>query len=243
MHIIKPIALAFLLPSLVQTSVAAPTNMSIEAQTVLRADTLLWDAPLPFDTEVRTGKLDNGFRYFIRKNVEPKDRVTMYLATKVGSVLETNEQVGLAHFLEHMNFNGLKHFPKNELVDYLQKAGVRFGSDLNAYTGFDQTVYQLPIPSDDPELLKNGLQVLRDWAQDALLTPEEIDKERGIVLEEMRGGRGVAQRMRDKYLPIMLNNSRYSSRLPIGTEHNIKNFPYEVLRDFHRSWYRPIFRH
>src|SRR5690606_14968498 len=165
--------------------------------------------------------------------------VTMYLATKVGSILETEEEQGLAHFMEHMNFNGLKHFPKNELVDYLQRAGVRFGSDLNAYTSFDQTVYQLPIPSDDPELLQNGLQVIRDWAQDALLTEEEIDKERGVVLEEMRGGRGAQQRMRDQFLPVILNNSLYSNRLPIGTEENIKNFPYDVLRTFHQKWYRP----
>lgn len=239
MNLIKPIALAFLLPGLVQLSHAASTTMVEESRSILHADTSIWDTPLPFDQEVKTGKLANGFQYFIRKNVEPKDRVTMYLATKVGSILETEEEVGLAHFMEHMNFNGLKHFPKNELVDYLQSAGVRFGSDLNAYTGFDQTVYQLPIPSDDPELLKNGLQVMRDWAQDALLTEEEIDKERGVVLEEMRGGRGAQQRMRDQFLPVMLNNSLYSNRLPIGTEKNITNFPYEVLRTFHQKWYRP----
>lgn len=239
MNIIKPIAIAFLLPAIFQTTQVRATTMHASAREILSADTLSWDTPLPFDNEVKTGKLSNGFQYYIRRNVEPKDRVTMYLATKVGSILETEEQVGLAHFLEHMNFNGLKHFPKNELVNYLQKAGVRFGSDLNAYTGFDQTVYQLPIPSDDPELLKNGLQVMRDWAQDALLNDEEIDKERGIVLEEMRGGRGASQRMRDKYLPIMLNNSRYSDRLPIGTEANIKGFPYASLRSFHKDWYRP----
>ncbi|PRD48302.1 M16 family metallopeptidase [Sphingobacterium haloxyli] len=239
MNLIKPIAIAFLLPGLFQFSQAVPTAMFEESRSILRADTLSWDAPLPFDQEVKTGKLENGFQYFIRKNVEPKDRVTMYLATKVGSILETEEEVGLAHFMEHMNFNGLKHFPKNELVNYLQNAGVRFGSDLNAYTGFDQTVYQLPIPSDDPELLKNGLQVMRDWAQDALLTDEEIDKERGVVLEEMRGGRGAQQRMRDQYLPVMLNNSRYTHRLPIGTKENITDFPYEVLRNFHQKWYRP----
>jgi len=239
MKIIKPIALAFLLPTLLQSVEAAPTSMTYEARQVLVQDTISWDAPLPFDNEVKTGKLANGFQYFIRKNVEPKDRVTMYLATKVGSILETESQLGLAHFMEHMNFNGLKHFPKNALVDYLQKAGVRFGSDLNAYTSFDQTVYQLPIPSDDPDLLKNGLQVMRDWAQDALLTDEEIDKERGVVLEEMRGGRGAAQRMRDQYLPVMLNNSLYSNRLPIGTEDVITNFPYDELRKFHQDWYRP----
>jgi len=202
-------------------------------------DSLNWNTKLPFDNQVIRGILPNGFQYFIRKNSEPKDRVTIYLATKVGSILENEEQLGLAHFMEHMNFNGLKHFPKNELVDYLQKIGVRFGSDLNAYTGFDQTVYKLPIPSDDPELLKNGLQVIRDWAQDALLTDEEIDKERGVVLEELRGGQGAFKRLQDKYLPLLLNNSRYSERLPIGKEDIISNFSYETLRKFHKDWYRP----
>lgn len=204
-----------------------------------RQDSLRLKDELPMDTGVVRGKLDNGLMYYIRHNAEPKDRVVMYLATKVGSILETDTEVGLAHFLEHMQFNGTKHFPKNELVDYLQKAGVRFGSDLNAYTSFDETVYQLPIPSDDPELLKNGLQVMRDWAQDALLDGEEIDKERGVVLNELLGGRGAEQRMRDQYLPMLLNHSRYAQRLPIGTKENIENFSYETLRNFHHNWYRP----
>ena len=194
---------------------------------------------LPLDDGVIHGKLENGLTYYIRQNKEPKDRVTMYLAIKVGSILESEPQRGLAHFLEHMNFNGLKHFPKNELVNYLQSAGVRFGSDLNAYTSFDETVYQLPIPSDDPELLKNGLQVIRDWAQDALLEGEEIDKERGVILEEMRGGRGANQRMQDQFLPMLLNNSRYANRLPIGTEDVVSGFPHEEIRKFHADWYRP----
>src|SRR5690606_853249 len=215
MNFIKPFASAFLLLSLFQLSQPLQAITLQELRSAV--DTLSWDAPLPFDQEVKTGKLENGFQYFIRKNVEPKDRVTMYLATKVGSILETEEELGLAHFMEHMNFNGLKHFPKNELVDYLQRAGVRFGSDLNAYTGYDKTVYQLPIPTNDRELLDTGLQSLRDGAQDALLTDDEIDKERGVVLEEMRGGRGAGQRMRDQYLPIMLNTSQYSPLSLIGT--------------------------
>src|SRR6201996_4598755 len=124
---------------------------------------------LPLDPAVRTGKLPNGFTYYIRHNEEPKNRVIFYLANKVGSVLENEDQRGLAHFMEHMSFNGTKHFPKNELVDYLQKSGVRFGAYLNAYTSFDETVYQLPIASDKPELVQGGLQVMRDWAQEALL--------------------------------------------------------------------------
>ncbi|MFB2120019.1 M16 family metallopeptidase [Parapedobacter sp. 2B3] len=204
-----------------------------------KTDSLRLADPLPMDTSVLRGKLPNGFVYYIRHNEEPKDRVVMYLGTKVGSILEAEEELGLAHFLEHMQFNGTKNFPKNELVDYLQRAGVRFGSDLNAYTSFDETVYQLPIPSDDPELLKSGLQVMRDWAQDALLDEEEIDKERGVVLNELLGGRGAQQRMRDQYFPMILNDSRYAQRLPIGTRERIEGFGYETLRNFHRNWYRP----
>lgn len=196
-------------------------------------------APLPMDANVRIGKLANGFTYYIRKNIEPKDRAQLYLATKVGSILENDDQRGLAHFLEHMSFNGTKNFPKNELVGYLQKAGVRFGADLNAYTSFDETVYQLPIPTDDPEVFKNGMQIMRDWAQDVTLDVAEIDKERGVVLEEKRLGKGATQRMQDKYLPMLFNNSRYSNRLPIGTEEVLKNFKAETLRQFHTDWYRP----
>lgn len=213
-------------------------RMSIAQDSPLPGSFQLTDT-LPMDTGVLRGTLPNGFQYYIRHNAEPNDRVVMYLATKVGSILENDDELGLAHFLEHMQFNGTKHFPKNELVDYLQRAGVRFGSDLNAYTSFDETVYQLPIPSDDPELLKNGLQVLRDWAQDALLDDEEIDKERGVVLNEMLGGRGAQQRMRDQYFPMILNQSRYAQRLPIGTKEIIEGFDPETLRNFHRAWYRP----
>src|SRR6201985_3502865 len=150
---------------------------------------------VPLDPAVRYGKLPNGFTYYIRHNEEPKNRVELYLVNKAGSILEDEDQRGLAHFMEHMSFNGTKHFPKNELVDYLQKSGVRFGADLNAYTSFDETVYQLPIPSDKPELLQGGFQIMRDWAQDATLDPVEIDKERGVVLEEKRLRKGAGERM------------------------------------------------
>jgi zinc protease len=194
---------------------------------------------IPLDPAVRTGKLPNGFTYYIRKNIEPKNRVQLYLANKIGSIMENDNQRGLAHFMEHMGFNGTKNFPKNDLVNYLQKAGVRFGADLNAYTSFDETVYQLPIPSDDPEVLKNGIQIMRDWAQDATLDVAEIDKERGVVLEEKRLGKGAQQRMQDQYLPMLFNNSRYSDRLPIGTEEVLKNFSAETIKQFYQDWYRP----
>src|SRR6201991_4102245 len=138
---------------------------------------------IPADKAVRSGKLSNGFTYYIRHNEQPQKHVELYLVNNVGSVLEDEDQRGLAHFMEHMNFNGTKHFPKNELVDYLQKAGVRFGADLNAHTSFDETVYQLPIPTDDPTMTASGIKIMRDWAQEATLDPAEIEKERGVILE------------------------------------------------------------
>ena len=196
-------------------------------------------ATLPLDPAVRTGKLANGFTYYIRHNEEPKHRVMLYLVNKAGSVLEDEDQRGLAHFMEHMSFNGTKHFPHNDLVDYLQKAGVRFGADLNAYTSFDETVYELPIPSDKPELLKNGIGIMRDWAQEATLGPTEIDKERGVVLEEKRLGKGAQERMQRAYWPILLNNSRYAVRIPIGLDTVLDNFKRPAIYRFYHDWYRP----
>ena len=194
---------------------------------------------VPLDPTVKVGKLKNGLTYYIKKNEEPKKRAELRLAVKAGSILETDDQQGLAHFMEHMNFNGTKNFPKNELVNFLQKIGVRFGADLNAYTGFDETVYILPIPTDSAGLLNKGFQVLDDWAHSALLDPSEIDKERGVVLEESRTGRGAQQRMSDKYLKKILNNSRYAARLPIGKDSILKSFKPEVLKAFYKDWYRP----
>ncbi len=194
---------------------------------------------LPLDPAVRTGKLPNGFTYYIRHNEEPKNRVIFYLANKVGSILETDDQRGLAHFMEHMSFNGTTHFPKNELVDYLQRSGVRFGADLNAYTNFDETVYQLPLPSDQPALLQGGLQIMRDWAHEAILDPAEINKERGVVLEEKRLSKGAAQRMRDVYFPLLLNHARYADRLPIGADTVLNHFKPSTLKSFYQDWYRP----
>jgi zinc protease len=194
---------------------------------------------LPLDPAVRTGKLSNGLTYYIRRNTEPKNRVVLYLVNKVGSVLESENQRGLAHFMEHMSFNGTTHFPKNDLVDYLQKSGVRFGADINAYTSFDETVYQLPIPSDKPDVLKNGIQIVRDWAQDATLDAVEIDKERGVVLEEKRLGKGAGERMRRVYWPVILNDSRYAQRIPIGVDTVLNHFKPETIRRFYHDWYRP----
>ena len=197
------------------------------------------EKPLPLDPAVRTGKLPNGFTYFIRHNEEPKNRVTLYLVNKVGSVLESDDQQGLAHFMEHMSFNGTNHFPKNELVDYLQRSGVRFGADLNAFTSFDETVYQLPLPTNKPGILAGGMQIMRDWAQEATLDPVEIDKERGVVLEEKRLGKGAQERMQRQYWPVLLNHSRYAERIPIGLDTILNNFKPEAIRRFYHDWYRP----
>jgi zinc protease len=156
-----------------------------------------------------------------------------------GSVLENNEQRGLAHFMEHMSFNGSKNFPKNELVDYLQKSGVEFGADLNAYTGFDETVYILPIPTDDPTVVEKGFTVLEDWAFNNLFDKTEIDKERGVVLEESRLSKGADERMLRQYFPKLFNGSKYAERLPIGKDEILKSFKPETLKSFYKNWYRP----
>ncbi|QJD77854.1 M16 family metallopeptidase [Spirosoma rhododendri] len=194
---------------------------------------------IPTDPSVKVGKLPNGLTYYIRKNAEPRNRAELRLVVKAGSVLETDEQQGLAHFMEHMEFNGTKNFPKNELVNVLQSSGIRFGADLNAYTSFDETVYQLPVPTDSQRVFRQAFQILEDWAHNATIDPAEVEKERGVVLEERRLGRGAGQRMRDKYFPVLLNDSRYANRLPIGTEQVLTTFKPETLRQFYKDWYRP----
>jgi zinc protease len=197
------------------------------------------NTPLPTDPNVVVGKLDNGMTYYIRKNEKPEDKVELRLVVNVGSTVEDENQLGLAHFLEHMAFNGTKNFEKNELVDYLQSVGVKFGADLNAYTSFDETVYILPIPSDNEETLNKGLLVLEDWAHNITLSDEEIDKERGVVMEEWRLGQGANQRMRDEWFPVMFKDSRYANRLPIGKKEVLESFDYETIRKFYKDWYRP----
>lgn len=194
---------------------------------------------LHLDKDVIKGKLANGFTYFIQKNEKPKNRVELYLVNKVGSLQEDEDQRGLAHFVEHMGFNGTKHFPKNELMSYLQKAGVSFGNGMNASTDFDATIFQLPIPTDDPQLLKTGLQIMRDWAQDITLDSTEIDKERGVILEEKRMRNNPFFRLQEKSYPLLLNNSRFLVRSPIGTEEILKSFTPGTIRRFYKDWYRP----
>ena len=194
---------------------------------------------LIIDPDVKVGKLANGLTYYIKKNTKPEKKVQLRLVVNTGSVLEQPDQQGLAHMMEHMNFNGSKHFEKNDLISYLQSIGVKFGADLNASTSFDETVYILPIPSDDPDKIDKGFTILEDWAENALLDTAEINKERGVVLEESRLGKGASERMGKKYFPELFNGSQYSTRLPIGKDSIIQNFKAESLIRFYKTWYRP----
>ena len=197
------------------------------------------ERPVPLDPKVRHGKLGNGLSYYVRDNGRPENRAELRLVVNAGSLQETEEQRGLAHFVEHMAFNGTENFEKQELVDYLEGIGMRFGPDLNAYTSFDETVYMLQIPTDDPEILEKGLDILDDWAHRISFEDEEIDKERGVVIEEWRLRQGAGSRILDKQLPVTFHGSRYAERLPIGLVEVLENAPYEQFRRFYRDWYRP----
>ena len=194
---------------------------------------------LSIDSKVKVGKLENGLTYYIRSNKKPEKKVELRLVLNVGSIMEDNDQQGLAHMAEHMAFNGTKNFKKNDIVSYLQSIGVEFGGDLNAYTGFDETVYILPIPTDQPGNLDKGFQILEDWAHQVTYLDEDINSERGIILEESRLGKSADERMFKKVYPELFKGSKYASRLPIGVDSIIKNFPPDAIRRFYKDWYRP----
>lgn len=194
---------------------------------------------VPVDPELTKGSFDNGLTYYIRHNETPENRLVLRLGVNAGSVLENENQRGLAHFVEHMAFNGTENFEKNEIIDYLEGIGIQFGPDINAYTSFDETVYKLTLPADDPEVVERGFQILSDWAFRISFDEEEIDKERGVVLEEWRLGRGAGARMREEYFPVLFAGSRYAHRLPIGKKEIIEGFEYGTLIKFYEDWYRP----
>ena len=194
---------------------------------------------LPVDPGITVGRLPNGLRYYIRVNRKPEARAELRLAVNAGSVLEDEKQLGLAHFVEHMAFNGTKNFAKQELVHYLESIGMRFGADLNAYTSFDETVYMLTVPTDTGQALEKGMQILEDWAHNVSFDAAEIEKERGVVIEEWRLGQGAEERMRDKYFPVLFRGSQYAVRLPIGTRENLQAFKPADLVRFYREFYRP----
>ena len=189
--------------------------------------------------DVTVGTLPNGLRYYIKKNTLPAKRAELRLVVNAGSILEDDNQLGYAHFVEHTAFNGTAHFKKNDLIKYLQSIGVRFGADLNASTGFDETVYQLSIPTDTARLVETAFLILEDWAHGQVFDSTEVVNERGVVLEDWRGGLGAGDRMLKQALPIVLEDSKYASRLPIGNEESILHAQPSVLRKFYQDWYRP----
>jgi zinc protease len=195
--------------------------------------------PIPIDPRIIIGKLDNGLTYYIRQNSRPENRLILRLAVNAGSILENDDQQGLAHLAEHMAFNGTENFAEHEIIDYLEGIGMRFGPEINAYTSFDETVYKLTLPTEDPEIVETGFHILSDWAFNISFEDEEVDKERGVVKEEWRLGRGAQARMRDVYFPVLFKDSRYAERLPIGKMEIIDNFEYSALTDFYKDWYRP----
>jgi len=194
---------------------------------------------IPLDPSVTTGTLQNGMKYYLKKNTKPDKKAELRLVVDAGSILETPDQLGLAHLVEHMAFNGTESFEKNELIDYLQSIGVAFGADLNAHTSFDETVYKLTVPTDDDEIYETSLHILKDWANGITFKPEEIDKERGVVIEELRARSNANSRLYDKTIATMTNNSRYANRLPIGKVDVIQNSAYKSLTNFYNDWYRP----
>ena len=230
-----PVSSARMLILAIATVVAArPVPATAQA-----AQTLALDDPLPPDPAVVAGALDNGLRYFVRENGRPENRALLRLVVDAGSILEDEDQLGLAHFVEHMAFNGTRNFEKQALVDYLESIGMAFGPHVNAYTSFDETVYMLQVPMDDPQMLATAFQILEDWASAQLFDPEEVDKERGVVIEEWRGRRGAGARMQDQQLPVMFEGSLYADRLPIGKPEVLETAPVEALRRFYQDWYRP----
>ena len=206
----------------------------IQAQETFKPDQVLTPDP-----KILIGRLDNGITYYIRENKRPEKRAELQIAIKAGSILEDDDQQGLAHFVEHMAFNGTKDFPKQDIVNFLERSGMRFGADLNAYTSFDETVYMLQVPTDSPKVMKTGFQILEEWAHDLSFDDKEIDKERGVVIEEWRLQRGADNRVAMKHIPIELNQSHYADRIPIGKKEILESSPHDVIRKFYRDWYRP----
>jgi len=213
--------------------------LALLAVATLAAQAPNLQATIPFDSTVRTATLPNGLKYFVRQNSRPAKRLSLRLAVKAGSLFEADDQQGLAHLIEHMAFNGSAHFKPGELVSYFESIGARLGPHVNAYTSFDETVYMLDVPSDKPEVVEKAVTALADFAGGLSLTKEEVDKERGVVIEEWRGGLGAGSRIRDKQFPVLFYQSRYADRLPIGKPEIIRNAPVERLRAFYDTWYRP----
>ena len=226
--------------SLLAVTIVAAPGAAASAQTAQPASApLSLEDRIPFDPAVRTGKLPNGLTYFIRQNGRPANRMSLRLVVKAGSLYEADDQQGLAHLIEHMAFNGSAHFKPGELVSYFEAVGARLGPHVNAYTSFNETVYMLDLPTDNKEVVTKGLQALSDFGGGLTLSDEEINKERGVVIEEWRGRLGASTRVRDKQVPVLYYKSRYAERNPIGKPDILRNAPPQRLRDFYDTWYRP----
>ena len=197
------------------------------------------DKPIPFDDSVRMGKLPNGMMYYIRRNVKPEHRAELRLAVNAGAMEENDDQQGLAHFNEHLSFDGTGEFKKNDIINFLESSGVKFGADLNAYTSFDETVYMIQVPTDSDVVFNKAFQIIYDWTHLNLFDSIEIEKERGIVISERRLGLGAFQRMQEQYWPILFKDSRYATRIPIGKLDILQNCKHSTLQQFYKDWYRP----
>lgn len=191
------------------------------------------------DDNVLRGELENGLTYYVRENNKPSKRVELRLVVDAGSVLEQDDERGLAHFVEHMAFNGTESYDKNSIVDYLEGIGMSFGPDINAYTGFDRTVYSLELPTDKMGTVEKGFDILKEWAFRIAFDPKEVDKERGVIVEEWRNRRGASARLQDIWWPVLVEGSKYAERLPIGSMDVVRNAEPERLKEFYKRWYRP----
>src|SRR5258705_6913918 len=226
--------------TLLITAIAAAVPVAAAQQPAIPPNVLaakLVDV-VPVDPQITVGTLPNGLRYYIRANRLPQARAELRLVVNAGSVLEDEDQRGLAHFVEHMSFNGTLHFPRQAVIDFMQSLGVRFGAHVNANTSFDETVYQLQIPTDNPAVIDRSLLILEDWAHNVSFDPVEIDKERGVILEEWRLGLGAGERISDAQFPLLLKGSRYAERLPIGRPEIIQNVKHDKVKQFYADWDR-----
>src|SRR3984893_11167536 len=229
----SPLALLFGAVTLTGTAVCLPSVSFAQVAAAAPA------APLPFDPAVTVGTLSNGMRYYIRENHKPEKRAELRLVVNAGSVLEDEDQRGLAHMVEHMAFRGTKKFPRNEVSSYLESVGMRYGPDINAFTSFDETVYMITVPTDTAAIVDKGIQILSEWAHDLAFEPSQIEKERPVVIEEWRLGQGAENRMQNKWFPVLFSGSKYGERIPIGLKSVLETYKPATLRRFYDTWYRP----
>ncbi|HEY0708089.1 MAG TPA: pitrilysin family protein, partial [Polyangia bacterium] len=215
-------------PAIVATAPGAPVGGTNAA-----------DPPLPMDPNAQVATLPNGIRTYVRKHSEPQKRASLRLVINAGAVLENENERGLAHFVEHMAFNGTRLFAKQEIVNFIESAGMRFGQHANAFTSFDETAYTFEVPTNDPALLEKAFSMMHQMAAEVSFDPEEVNRERGVVIEEWRLGRGAQMRILEQLFPVLFAKSRYAERLPIGKKEVLEKATAEDLRAYYKRWYRP----